>query len=344
MNYYISYFMKKFLYSIVVLIVILFSLFVYYQLSLGYKIKQDIKFNIIEGESIGQIAENLKQAGAVKSSLFLKIYARLANKTKWQAGDYVFQTGNNAKDIVRRLVKGEADFEEKNILIKEGLRLKEISAYLKDNNLLNDNCDKLLSSKISQLPAEFDGYDFLKKAPKNASLEGYLFPDTYRVFVDADCQDLLLKMLDNFSAKVGADLLAEIKKQNKSLYEILTMASLLEKEVKSEEDMKIVAGVFWDRITNGQRLESCATLAYILGENKPQYSLADTQIDSPYNTYRNDGLPPSPINNPGLKAIKAAIYPTKTDYNFFLSRPDTGATVFAKTFEEHKANKAKYLK
>lgn len=108
--------------------------------------------------------------------------------------------------------------------------------------------------------------------------------------------------------------------------------------------MKIVSGIFWDRIANGQRLESCATLAYILGESKPQYTLADTQINSPYNTYRNDGLPPTPINNPGLKAIRAALYPTKTDYNYFLSRPDTGETVFSKIYQEHLANKAKYLK
>jgi UPF0755 protein len=107
--------------------------------------------------------------------------------------------------------------------------------------------------------------------------------------------------------------------------------------------MEIVSGLFWDRIKNRQALESCATLAYILGENKAQYSLEDTQINSPYNTYRNRGLPPGPITNPGLNAIKAAIYPIYTDYNYFLSDPKTGDTIWSKTFEEHKQNKWKYL-
>jgi UPF0755 protein len=106
----------------------------------------------------------------------------------------------------------------------------------------------------------------------------------------------------------------------------------------------MVADIFWRRIKNGQRLESCATLAYILGQNKPQYSFEDTRINSPYNTYINSGLPPGPIGSPSLKAIKAAIYPTPNNYNFFLSRPDNGETIFSRNFEEHKINKAKFLK
>jgi len=108
--------------------------------------------------------------------------------------------------------------------------------------------------------------------------------------------------------------------------------------------MKIVSGIFWDRIKNGQPLESCATLAYILGQNKPQYSIEDTKTDSPYNTYLILGLPPSPISNPGLQAIKAAIYPEYTKYNYFLNRQDTGETIFSVDYDEHLRNKAKYLK
>jgi UPF0755 protein len=122
------------------------------------------------------------------------------------------------------------------------------------------------------------------------------------------------------------------------------MASIIQKEVTSEADMKTVSGIFWNRIKSGQGLESCATLAYILGVNKPIYSLEDTQIDSPFNTYRNQGLPPAPISNPGAQAIIAAVYPDETDYVFFLSRPDTGETVFSRTYEEHLANKDKYLR
>ena len=137
---------------------------------------------------------------------------------------------------------------------------------------------------------------------------------------------------------------AEIAWQKKTIYEIVTMASIIEKEVRSRADMKIVSGIFWDRIKNGQGLESCATLAYILGVNKPQYTLEDTKIDSPYNTYKYRGLPPGPIANPGLNAIQAAIYPEFTANNYFLSDPATGQTIYSQTLEEHNLNKYKYLK
>jgi UPF0755 protein len=149
-------------------------------------------------------------------------------------------------------------------------------------------------------------------------------------------------MLENFDEKLTLQMREEIKSQEKSVFEILTMASILEKEVKSENDMKIASGIFWDRIEAGMPLQSCATVAYVLGQEKKQYSIADTQISSPYNTYLVKGLPPGPIDNPGMNSIEAAIYPTKTEYQFFLTDPATGNTIFSKTLEEHAANKAKY--
>ena len=120
------------------------------------------------------------------------------------------------------------------------------------------------------------------------------------------------------------------------------MASIIEREVRSDEDRKVVSGIFWNRIKAGQALQSCATLSFILGVSKKQYSIADTQIKSPYNTYLNTGLPPGPISNPGLSTIEAAINPQDSQFNYFLSDPETGLTIFSKSFEEHNANKAKY--
>jgi len=151
-------------------------------------------------------------------------------------------------------------------------------------------------------------------------------------------------MLSNFDSKFTPEMRAEIENQGKTVYEIVTMASIIQKEVRSEKDMKMVSGIFWNRIKNGQALESCATLAYILGENKPQYTYEDTRIDSPYNTYMNRDLPPGPIANPGIEAIKAAIWPTDSNYNFFLSSSDGGETIYSRTFEEHVRNKEKYLR
>lgn len=226
------------------------------------------------------------------------------------------------RQLANELAAGEVASREVAILIREGLSVKEINDQLKkDGYLLDDS--------------------FLKQA---AGYEGYLFPDTYRVYKDFTAKDLIDKMRANFERKLTADLRADIKNSGHSEKEIIIMASILQKEVRTEEEMKIVSGIFWDRIKIGQALQSCATLAYILGVNKAQYSYEDTQIVSPYNTYLHRDLPPGPVSNPGLVAIKAAIDPTKTDYNYFLSRPDTGETVFSVTLDEHNAAKAKYLK
>jgi len=122
------------------------------------------------------------------------------------------------------------------------------------------------------------------------------------------------------------------------------MASLLEKEVNTKEDREIVSGIFWRRIKEGRPLQSCATIAYILGIDKWRYSFEDTRIKSPYNTYLHKGLPPGPISNPGVESIRSAIFPRKSDYNYFLTDPETGNTIFAETIEEHNQNKIKYFR
>jgi len=185
-------------------------------------------------------------------------------------------------------------------------------------------------------------YTFLTEIPQGKSLEGYLFPDTYYFAKDATTQDILEKMLKNFNIKMTDALLDEISKQKKTLYDVITMASIIEGEVQTDEDRKIVSGLFWNRLKIGQAFGSDATLEYVLGGNKRQHSLAETKTDSPYNTYLYKGLPPGPVSNPGISAIRAAIYPIETEYNYFLSDPKTGKTIFSKTFEEHVVNKGKY--
>jgi UPF0755 protein len=338
-------FFRKLLKLLFIVLAAIVAALVWYEAAIHYQIKQDTKIAIKEGEKVAVIAADLVKAGLIKSQLAFKIYLKLHGTPNLLAGDYIFKTGDNLPAMVKRLAHGEADFQEKDILIKEGTTLKEINKYLQDNKLLAQDCTKLFSTYISKLPPELlDNYDFLKEAPTRVDLEGFIFPDTYRVFANATCADLITKALNNFNNKFDTNLRAEAKQQNKSIWQVLIMASILEKEVKTEADMKIVAGIFWDRIANGQRLESDATLAYGLGDSKSNHNAAELQSDSPYNTYRRDGLPPTPIDNPGLTAIRAALYPTKSDYNYFLTRPDTGETVFAKTFAEHKANKLKYLK
>lgn len=257
---------------------------------------------------------------------------------------------NETSSLLDRVLKREPKpspiiyKEEKTIKVVEGWRSGEIIKLLEENNL---------STKEEFVKAQKDydlsKFSFLADKPKGFDLEGYLYPDTYRVFASTTATEIIDRMLSNLDKKLTPKMREDIKAQGKTIFQILTMASLIEKEAPisyskgDNHDAKIIAGIFWNRIKSGQALQSCATLAYILGVNKAQYSEADTKIKSPYNTYQNPGLPPGPISNPGILAIEAAIYPTITNYNYFLTPSGSKDIVYASTYAEHLRNKNKYL-
>lgn len=304
---------------------------------------QEQVFIVSKGETINQVAKNLRINNLIRSEFYFKY--EVGHGSNIKAGEYLISPKLSAREIIKILTAGEAVSREKSIRIIEGWTNKDIGAYLEKNNVATSkNFIVLAGAPLNGWKFNFAKPEFLSDAPLKADLEGYLFPDTYRIFKDTAVEGVIAKMLANFDKKLAPEIRAEIKRQKKTIYEIITMASVIEKEVRSTGDMKIVSGIFWGRIKNGQALESCATLAYILGVNKTQYSLEDTKIDSPYNTYKYRGLPPGPIANPGLNAIKAAIYPEYTEYNYFLSDPAAGQTIFSRSLNEHNANKAKYLK
>jgi UPF0755 protein len=163
------------------------------------------------------------------------------------------------------------------------------------------------------------------------------------VYEDATAEEIIKKMLENFEKKMTPELLQDIKKQGRTLRDIIIMASILEKEVQTEKDMRLIADILWRRLEINWALEVDSTLNYILDDKKPALTNKDLLIDSPYNTYKYTGLPPSPISNPGLAAIRAAIYREPNNFWFYLSKPD-GETVFSVNFEEQVGNKGKYLK
>ncbi len=307
---------------------------------------QTIKFEVKKGEGLKQISENLYRNHLIRAKFYFDLYIWINNlDNKLQAGVYNLDKNFNIKKIANILSQGQVINQEKEIKIIEGWNIKDINTYLKEKRIIKDDeFSRAALSPIANWNFSFDLPSFLRDVPKTANLEGFLFPDTYRIYNNASVEDVIFKMLSNFDKKVDSQMRTDILKQEKNLYEIIILASIVEKEVKSEEDMKIVAGIFWNRLKRGQPLESCATLAYILGVNKKQYSQEDTQIDSPYNTYRHKGLPPGPICNPSLQAIKAAIYPIYTDYNYFLTSSVDGKTIFSRTYQEHLKNKARYLK
>lgn len=301
---------------------------------------------IEKGEDAVAIGKKLEQEGLISNHVYFVFYVwDRGLHSQIMAGEYEIAPKLTIPEIARIITQGEIVPTRVKITFPEGWTSKEMAKRIDANNLsgtgdFNESFDSL-KDNAGYFQNKYN-YDFLNNLPKNATLEGFLFPDTYFFSKDATAEEIIQKMLDNFGKKLSADLRQETEKQGKTIHEIITMASIIEGEVRSDSDRKIVSGIFWNRIKNGQALQSCATLAFILGENKKQYSFEDTRTSSPYNTYLNKGLPPGPISNPGLAAIMAAIYPTETDYNYFLSDPETGATIFSKTLDEHNANKVKY--
>src|SRR3989344_4178914 len=215
-------------------------------------------------------------------------------------------------DIVSRREQEIVELKEVTVTIPEGTNIRQIGEIFEKNGMF--------SKKTFVSAAEGE--------------EGYLFPDTYRFYKDAVPQDIVLKMKENFLKEITKDILNEIAVQKKTLNEIIIMASILEEEVKSTEDRKIVAGILWKRLAKGMGLNVDAALTYVLGKTSSELTEKDLKLDSPYNTYRYRGLPPTPISNPGLDAVLSALYPTATKYFYYLTDSES-KDHNAVTLEEH---------
>jgi len=273
-------------------------------------------FSIERGQNLFKIAENLEKEDLIKNKFLFDFYVSITGtQRKLQAGNYLFNPSMSITAIAKKIISGEVAKIE--VTIPEGFTIKQIEERL---NL---------------------------KLPET-DLEGFLFPDTYQFSYGASAEEVVRKMLDNFDKKL-APYQNEISGAGLTLFDVITMASLLEKEVRTKEEKEIVSGIFWKRIKEGRSLDSCATIAYILGggnwtfEEMRKEIARGKEIDSPYNTYKYLGLPAGPICNPGLESIIAAVYPKDSEYWYYFSTPE-GETIFSKTLEEHNIAQAKYLK
>jgi len=320
----------------------------YYFMQVGSSVsdaKDVIVFNISEGEGVNEIAANLEEQGLINSSYIFEWYVYFDNsQSSFIAGDYELMPSQNVKEIVSLLTAGQS-VKENSITTLEGWTSQEIDQYLADEGILSAG-DFLAVAQTKNVDNILPGntYTFFVDKPAEADLEGYLFPDTYRLFLDATAEDIVEKMLDNFGVKFTEQMRQDAADGNMSIFGIVTLASIIEKEVALDKDREIVAGIFYNRLNNNIGLQSDATVNYVTNGDRPQPTAEDLEVDSPYNTYKYRGLPPGPISNPSLSSIMAAIYPADTDYFYFLSRiNDDGSTVFSKTYEEHLSNKAKYL-
>jgi UPF0755 protein len=275
---------------------------------------------IEKGKGLSQTALVLQQEGYIRSSFLFKVFVALSGRAHTIiAGDYYFDKKENGFVIARRLTEGDYKLVEIKVTIPEGLTVFQIADVLK--------------SKFSLFnPAEFI---------TNAK-EGYLFPDTYFFFPNVNSADVISKMTNNFDVKL-APYEAEIASSSRSFADIIIMASIIEEEAQADEDRPIVAGILWNRLSIDMPLQVDATFSYVNGKNTYTLTRADLKEDSPYNTYLYKGLPPTPIANPSIKSIEAALRPTETEYLYFLSDL-SGKMYYAKDFDGHQINRENYLR
>jgi len=324
-----------------------------YAFKLGYNIMGNspttegeivsVEITIPQGASTKTIAEILKDHNLIQSALYFRIQAKMSdNDGKFQFGNYTLNTGMNEEEIMNALLTDGQKRETIKFTIPEGYTIQQIADKLEAEGIAD--ADEFMNvTQNSQF-----GYKFLENVPeRNTHLQGYLFPDTYEIFKDATAEDIVIKMLDRFDQIFKDEYYTRAEELGLSVDEVITMASIIEKEVRVDSERKTVAGVIYNRLDIGMKLEMCSTVIYALDKpkdfNKNKLLYADLETDSPYNTYMYPGLPIGPISNPGEASIVAALYPEEHDYLFFvLVNEETGEHEFNQTLDEHNAAKNQY--
>lgn len=278
------------------------------------------KIHITKDLTLSDTAKSLAQKNIISSPLLFKaVFSIFYGQKKVMAGDYIFETPQNLWKVIDRLAKGEYGFKVIKVTIPEGSTVQDIAWIL-----------------LKKIP-DFDAPYFVKIAKAH---EGYLFPDTYRFYVNTTPDEVLKTLRETFNIKIKP-VMVDVSLSGRTPADIVTMASLLEREASSSTDRAIISGILWKRLDEKMLLQVDATLVYLTGDG--YVSINDTKIDSPYNTYKYKGLPKGPIANPGIDAIRSAANPVKTPYYYYLSDKD-GNMHYAKTFEGHQENRGKYLR
>lgn len=295
---------------------------------------------IAAGSGVQDIAQQLEDQGIIKSAWAFEVYAVLIGSYKHlPSGRFRFEPGVTTRGALHTLVFADSDTELA-VTILEGWTIDDIDEYLSSQVGFVEPGVFAKAAKVTDsrtlLPNQT--YEFLKSKPASVDLEGYLFPDTYRVFIDSQPKDLIKKMLDNFGQRVTPDMQAQFASQGLTIHQAVTMASLLEKEARTSEDKQLVAGVLYNRLNLGMALQLDTTVMFATGKAGADLTTADLQTDSPYNTYVYSGLPVGPIANPGLDALQAVAQPTDNDYLYFITDPQ-GTVYYSKTYEEHLTKK-----
>lgn len=294
-----------------------------------------VSVSVPKGASTRQIGGILVQAKLIRSESFFAWYVRYRKDDGLlRSGDYSISPVQDMDSIIAALRKGPAPVR---VTIPEGFNTQQIADLLAEKKLID-------KAKFLQAVRSYDfKFDFLQGLKQSdLRLEGFLFPATYEIEKGTSEPQIIEMMLQRFAQELTPEVRQVIKQRGWTVVQFVTLSSLIEREAKEEADRPIISQVFTKRLRIGMPLQSCASIEFLLGHPKPILSYKDLEIQSPYNTYRNQGLPPGPIANPGHASLQAAAYPANTDYLYFVAKPD-GYTAFAKTYAEQLQNEKKYL-
>ncbi len=311
-------------------------------------------------DSASRIATKLYEAcgegkpGLISNTAVFKVYVDFVGKAnKLKAGTYILSKNMDIPQIVDTICAGNPPKATAKFTVQEGYTISGILWALGQAGM---TVDQQAFLALCNNEEAFSKYEFLaliekdQDKPRDYLLEGYLFPDTYEIYIDAQPETIINKMLVRFNEIFTDEYIARAQELGMTIDDVVTLASIIEREASVAEDFPRVSAVFHNRLRAGQKLESCATMQYVLKVNKFVYTNEELATDSPYNTYMYDGLPAGPISNPGKLAIEAALYPNEeflaADYRYFcnMELPENKALVFARTYEEHIANIEKYSK
>jgi UPF0755 protein len=306
-----------------------------------------VPFTIAPGESADTIAANLAATDLLNNTeLFLNYLSYYGLDAQLEAGDFVLDPQQTIPQLATTLTRAVA--QEVDLRFVEGWRLEQMADYLADNPTANIDAAQFLAIVQRQAAFDLTPYSFLADLPANSSLEGFLFPDSYRVPREADAVYLVDLMLRTFERRVTPAMRQGYQAQGLTIYQAVTLAAIVEREAVVATERPIIAGVFYNRLAQGMRLEADPTVQYPLGYQpesgswwKSPLYLVDLENDSPYNTYRYAGLPPGPIANPSLSSLEAVAFPATTPFIFFVvdcTSSVSGSHAFSVTYEEHLAN------
>lgn len=289
--------------------------------------EEQIIVTILPGMSANDIGELLYNEKVIKSTVMFRVVAKVHNlESSLQAGEYAFSKNMTIEQIMSMLARGQTAYRQ--ITIPEGYNVEQIAALIEQQKIGD-------GSKFKALAQKYKPYSYMNnKNGVTYASEGYIFPITYHVPRGITEEQLLNMMVREFDNQFTPSMRERAAEMGLSIADVVTLASLVEKEAQIDGDRPIIASVFFNRLKHGMPLQSCATIQYILGYPKAELSIEDTQIQSPYNTYQHMGLPPGPISNPGSASINAVLYPAESDYLYFVADKN-GAHHYSKTYQEH---------